>query len=97
MAKNEGWQVKEYSAGWGVYASMIAAAESAIAEKQFVLGEDFSMADVVLGGTLRYMMDFKQIEPNPVFSAYIERLNARPAYQRAESRNQKMRQELGLK
>ena len=97
MAKSEGWQVKEYSAGWGVYDSMIAAAESAIADKQFVLGEDFSMADVVLGGTLRYMMDFKQIVPNPVFSAYIERLKARPAYQRAESRNQKMRQELGLK
>lgn len=97
MAKGEGWTVKEVSAGWGTYASMITAAESAIAGKQFVLGDDFSMADVVFGGILRFMIDFKQIEPTPVFSAYVERLNARPASQRAEARNIEMRQKLGLK
>ncbi|MBX3653164.1 MAG: glutathione S-transferase family protein [Ramlibacter sp.] len=97
MAKGEGWTVKEVSAGWGTYASMITAAESAIAGRQFVLGDDFSMADVVFGGTLRFMIDFKQIEPSPIFSEYIERLNARPASQRAEARNLEMRQKLGLK
>jgi glutathione S-transferase len=97
MAKGSGWTVKEVAAGWGNYASMIAAAESASAGKQFVLGDEFSMADVVLGGTLRFMMDFKQIDPNPAFQAYVDRLNARPAYQRAEARNMAMRNELGLK
>ena len=96
MAKGAGWEVKEVSAGWGSYASMIAAAESAIARGPFVLGEEFSMADVVFGGTLRFMIDFKQIEPSPAFSAYVRRLNARPAYQRADARNMAMRKELGL-
>ena len=54
------------------------------------------MADVVFGGTLRFMMDFKQIEPTPTFTAYVQRLDARPAYQRADARNQAMRKELGL-
>lgn len=97
MAKSEEWSVKEVSAGWGTYASMLAAAESAIAGKQFVLGDAFSMTDVVFGGTLRFLMDFKQMEPSPTFSAYIERLNARPAFQRAEARNSEMRKKLGLK
>ncbi|MDM0044022.1 glutathione S-transferase family protein [Variovorax dokdonensis] len=96
MAKNSGWEVKEISAGWGNHASMLAAADSAIAGRQFVLGDEFSMADVVLGGLLRFLIGFKQIDATPTFSAYVERLEARPALQRAEARNQAMRQELGL-
>jgi glutathione S-transferase len=96
MAKGSGWEVKEVSAGWGNYASMIAATESALAEGPFLLGEGFSMADVVFGGLLRFLMMFKQIEPRPIFTAYVDRLNARPAYQRADARNQAMRKELGL-
>lgn len=97
MAKGADWAVKEVAAGWGNYASMIATAESAIAGKRFVLGDDFSMADVVFGGTLRFMLGFNQIEARPEFVAYVERLNERPAYQRAEAKNMAMRKELGLK
>jgi glutathione S-transferase len=96
MAKGSGWEVKEVSAGWGNHASMLAATEAAIAKGPFLLGEDFSMADVVFGGLLRFLMQFKQVEPTPTFTAYVERLNARPAFQRAEARNQAMRKELGL-
>jgi len=96
MAKSSGWEVKEVSAGWGNHASMLAAAHSALVKGPFVLGDQFSMADVVFGGTLRFMMDFKQIEPTPAFSAYVDRLNARPALQRADARNQDMRKSLGL-
>ena len=96
MAKGAGWAVKEVAAGWGSYPSMIAAAESAIGKGPFLLGDSFSMADVVFGGLLRFLMAFKQIEATPVFSAYVARLNERPAYQRAEARNLSMRKELGL-
>ncbi|MBU2289284.1 MAG: glutathione S-transferase family protein [Gammaproteobacteria bacterium] len=96
MARHSGWEVKEVSAGWGSHAAMLAAAESAIADRPYVLGDRFSMADVVFGGTLRFMVGFKQIEPTPIFSAYIERLEARPALQRAEERNAAMRKQLGL-
>lgn len=96
MAKASGWEVKDFSAGWGTYDAMIAAAESAVAKGPFLLGEDFSMADVVFGGLLRFLISFKQIEPRPLFTAYVERLDRRPAFQRAEARNQAMRKELGL-
>jgi glutathione S-transferase len=96
MAKGAGWEVKEVSAGWGSHAAMLAATESAIAKGPFLLGEDFSMADVVFGGLLRFLILFKQVDPTPSLTAYVDRLNARPASQRADARNQSMRKELGL-
>ena len=97
MARSADWQVKEGQAGWGSYDAMIAAAESAIASRPFLLGEHFSMADVVFGGTLRFMIGFKQIDSRPAFTDYVKRLDARPGAQRAEARNAQMRQTLGLK
>lgn len=96
MTKLSGWAVKEVQAGWGNFDAMLAAAQSAIAGRQFLLGDAFSMADVVFGGTLRFMLDFRQIEPTPVFTDYVSRLKQRPAYIRAEARNLAERQKLGL-
>lgn len=96
MARAGRWEVRESAAGWGNADTMLAALHGAIAGRRFVLGDAFSMADVVLGGTLRYMMEFKMIEPTADFEAYVERLNERPAYQRAAARNLAMRKQLGL-
>ena len=96
MAKTGGWTYREGAAGWGNYDTMLAATESALAKGPFLLGEQFSMADVVMGGLLRFMLQFKTIEPKPAFSEYVARLDARPAFQRAEARNADMRKQLGL-
>jgi len=96
MAKAAGWEVKEGQAGWGNYDAMIATMESAIGERKFLLGDQFSMADVIFGGTLRFMLSFKMIEPRPVFAAYAERLGERPALQRANARNEAVRKEHGI-
>jgi glutathione S-transferase len=96
MAKVSGWTYKEVAAGFGTYDTMIAATKHALAKGPFLLGDQFSMADVVFGGTLRFMLMFKQIEPQPVFAEYVARLDARPAFQRADARNLAMRQQLGL-
>lgn len=89
MAKANGWTYKEGQAGWGNHEAMLAALETALAG-DYVLGEQFTMADCVLGGTLRYMLRFKMIEPRERFVAYAERLNQRPASQRAEAINAKV-------
>ncbi len=97
MAKAAGWTFKPGQAGWGTYESMIAAMESAVAGREFILGSRFSMADVVFGSTVRYMLRFKMLEPTPVLAGYAERLGARPALQRAEARNMKVAEEHGIK
>ncbi len=96
MAKMSKWEFKPSSAGWGTYASMLGAMESAIRGKQFVLGNSFSMADVIFGGTLRYMLQFKLIEHKPTFDEYVERISARPASKRAEAKNEAVMAEHGL-
>lgn len=96
MAKQAGWAYKPSQAGWGDYAAMLGAMESAIGDRPFILGETFSMADVIFGGTLRFMLRFQMIEPRPVFSTYADRLAQRPASQRADARNQEIAKQLGL-
>ena len=96
MARQSAWAYKETQAGWGSYEAMLDTMESAIADRDYVLGDNFSMADVIFGGTLRVMLAFKSIEARASFTAYAERLERRPALQRAEARNAAQRAELGL-
>jgi glutathione S-transferase len=96
MAKMANWSFKDGQAGWGSYDAMLATIEGAVTGRAFLLGDTFTMADVVFGGTLRYMLGFKMMEPRPAFTAYADRLAARPALQRAEARNAAIREERGL-
>lgn len=95
-AKAEGWSFKPVQAGWGDYEAMLNAMERAIDGRAFLLGDNFSIADVIFGGTIRYLLQFKVLEARPAFTAYAERLSARPACQRADARNAEITAALGL-
>lgn len=95
-AKASGWDFKPGQVGWGSHEAMLSAMENAIAGRAFILGDNFSMADVIFGGTLRFMLRFNMIEARPAFTAYAERLASRPALQRAEARNAAVVEERGL-
>lgn len=96
MAKQAKWEFKPSQAGWGTYDAMLGAMESALAGRDFILGGDFSIADVIFGGTVRYMLRFGLLESRPLFTAYAERLGARPALQRSDARNAAIMAEHGL-
>ena len=93
--KSSGWEYKESRVGWGNYECMLTAMESAIASP-YLLGEQFTMADVIFGGTLRFMLQFDMLDKRPVFTEYVERLSARPASKRAQERNAAIIEERGL-
>jgi glutathione S-transferase len=96
MAKAGDWKFKPGQAGWGDYEAMVKTMEHAIAGRDYVLGDTFSIADVIFGGTIRFMLKFDMLAPTPTFSAYAERLGARPACQRADARNAAITKEHGL-
>lgn len=96
MAKAAGWPFKPGQAGWGEHEAMMNTIEAAVSRGPFLLGDMFSIADVVFGGTLRYMVRFKMMTPSPAVAAYIERLDARPALQRADARNSEIAKAHGL-
>jgi glutathione S-transferase len=68
--------------GYGTYEDTLAAVERALTPGPFVLGEQFSAADVYLGSQLAWGMMVKSIEPRAVFNEYNARLMARPAFAR---------------
>lgn len=96
-AANAGnWQTRAGAVGWGRYEDMLDTLETAVATGPWLLGDRFSMADVIAGGTARFLLQFKMLDARPAITAWIDRLNARPAYQRATAVNEKAAREQGL-
>jgi glutathione S-transferase len=96
-AQPSGGNFNAGAVGWGTYDTMLNATEAALSPGPFLLGERFTMADVILGGTLRFMLMFKMVEPRPAFTAYVARLDERPAFQRSAARNAAVAAEHDLK
>lgn len=90
------WDYRPGAAGWGTYENMLTSIEEAIGQGPWLLGDRFTMADIIFGGTLRYMLRFKMIEARPSFTAYAERLDARPASQLAAKKNDEIAKAHGL-
>jgi glutathione S-transferase len=57
------------------------------AAKPYLMGEQFTAADVVIGSGLRWGMMFKLIPERPEFKAYAGRLAERPALKRATEKD----------
>ncbi|MFI5366901.1 MAG: glutathione S-transferase family protein [Candidatus Binatia bacterium] len=53
--------------------------------KPYMLGERFSAADVMIGSTLGWCRRIGLLADQPVLDAYVTRLSARPAFQRAQA------------
>jgi glutathione S-transferase len=73
--------------GYGDLDTVIDVAAMAVAAGPYLLGEQFTAVDVVLGSTLRWGTMFKLVPERPEFSAYIDRLNERPALKRAQEKD----------
>jgi glutathione S-transferase len=57
----------------------------AVTGKRFLLGDSFSMADVLVGGSLWLATMIDAVAPYPELVAYYGRVTDRPAFQRAFS------------
>jgi glutathione S-transferase len=74
--------------GYGDLDTMMTVLAKAVARGPYLMGEQFTAADVVIGSTLRWGMMFKLLPERPEFTAYIARLQQRPALQRAVALDQ---------
>lgn len=70
--------------GYGSFDLVVQALVGALEGRgPWILGERFSTADVLLGTSVQYLIQFGLVTDQPVLQAYLERCQARPAYQRA--------------
>jgi glutathione S-transferase len=77
--------------GFGEFETVVdVLAKAAGAADPYLLGKQFTAADVVIGSGLRWGTMFKLLPERPEFSAYTSRLAARPALQRAEAQDKEL-------
>lgn len=82
--KFAGFEMNPRQAGWGSYDLVVDVLRNRIARADpWLLGARFTAVDVVLGGGLNYAVKFGAFPALPEFTAYLERLTARPAFERA--------------
>ena len=73
--------------GYGDYDTVLNVLAKGVAGGPYILGEQFTTADVIIGSGLRWGMLFKLIPERAEFMAYVGRLNQRPAVKRAQEKD----------
>ena len=83
-------EARRAALGYGDFDTVIKVVADAVARGPYILGEQFTAADVVIGSTLRFGMLFKLLPEQPEFTAYTGRLAQRPSLQRAEAKDKEL-------
>jgi glutathione S-transferase len=73
--------------GYGDFETAMNVVAKGVATGRYLMGDQFTAADVVIGSTLRWGMMFKLIPERAEFSAYVGRLGEREALKRAEAKD----------
>ena len=68
---------------YGDFDTMLGTVNAQLKKGPWMLGEKFSALDVLWGGALKWTVGFGLVPPTPEIQAYIDRVAARPAIQRA--------------
>jgi glutathione S-transferase len=72
-----------FNVSFGAFDDMVDVLTGVLKDREYLLGERFSAADVVLGGTLSRLLYQRVLPESPVLLDYNDRLTAREAFHRA--------------
>ena len=79
-------QISPVQAGWGEAKQVFDVLERAVDKGPWLLGEQFTAADVMIGSNLHAVTRmFKMVPSRPAFDRYLDACAARPAFQRAST------------
>jgi glutathione S-transferase len=73
--------------GYGDFDTTMDVVAKAVEQGPWLMGEQFTAADVVIGANVRWGTMFKLVPERPEFAAYAARIAARPAVQRADAKD----------
>ena len=76
--------------GYGDFDTVMNVVAKAVEPGPYLMGEQFTAADVVVGSMVRWGMMFDLLPKRPEFVAYVGRLEQRPALQRANALDQEL-------
>ncbi len=72
---------------YGDFDTMLKTLTDQLGGGPYLLGETFSAADVLWGSALNWTLKFKLVPELPVLRAYVDRIQSRPAIQRAAKKD----------
>ncbi|MBV8121015.1 MAG: glutathione S-transferase family protein [Alphaproteobacteria bacterium] len=75
---------RERMMGYGRFETVVDVLEHAVSRSEYLVGDNFTAADVYLGSGIGFGMQFGPIEKRPVLEEYWRRISARPAALRAK-------------
>jgi len=73
--------------GWAEAGEVEEVLGSVLAQRKYLLGDEFSAADISVGGTINLLMSFRLMNETPVFKDYAARITDRPAFRRVMERD----------
>ncbi len=88
VARSMDWKVpagREVMVGFGSYDRVVDTLAGLVADRDYVCGDRFTMADVYVGSQVDWGLLFGSLPTRPEFSAYAERLRERDAYKAAKA------------
>lgn len=74
---------REKMLGYGTYENVMNTLECALSNKDYIVGDAFTAADVYIGSQIGFGLQFGTIDKRPVFERYWSRICVRPAAIRA--------------
>jgi glutathione S-transferase len=83
-------EARRAALGYGDFDTVADVVAKAVASGPYILGDQFTAADVVIGSDLRFGMMFKLLPERGEFVAYAGRLAQRPALARAEAKDKEL-------
>jgi glutathione S-transferase len=74
---------REKMAGYGSFGAVMDVLEQAVSASDYMAGDRFTAADLMLAHQIGFGLMFKSIDQRPAFTRYWSRISARPAHVRA--------------
>jgi glutathione S-transferase len=81
---------RERMFGYGNFDRVVAVLDELFTLRDYVCGDRFTAADVYLGSQIMFPMQFNMLPERESFVKYRDRLQARPAYKRANEIDEKI-------
>ncbi|HEV7611510.1 MAG TPA: glutathione S-transferase family protein [Steroidobacteraceae bacterium] len=73
--------------GWAPADEVEAVLNQHLKSRNYFLGDKFSAVDVLIGGSIKFLMSAKMIQETPVLTAYAARVTDRPAFRKMVERD----------
>lgn len=83
------WNVPARSVAWGSFEQMHTVLRDGVTDREWLLGDRFSAADVIVGAAARFGVMFGVFEKNGPIADYVGRVTSRDGFKRAEAIEQR--------